>query len=417
MMLGYVVRIISKFLVGIYIARYLGAEDFGLYNYAMSFALMFQVLSHLGLKDLIVRSVAGKEHDEKRLLGVSLILKVGGAVLALFVTFISSFFINNFDETVLIMVASFYVLFESFDLFEYYFQAKVASKFSVYSNMITTVAVSGLKFLFIFLKLPLIYFVGTFAIEGLIYSVSLFYFFRTNYSLSLQLFPLDRELAVKLLKNSWPLAIAMGVSLMNGNMDKIIVKNMLNDASLGYYVVGMRIFTSFNYIPFTICASLFPAIINAKKKSAQQYEKRMKDLYTLMLWMSVAFAGVLVVFAEELIILLFTEKFAPSISVLRISAFCLISLFLNAAFSKYIIAENLVKINLIRTVCSVAANLLLDLLLIPYYGVVGAAYASLGSSLVSIIVVPIMLKDTRLQVKWMFGALVFSHWWGKKSIA
>ena len=401
MFLGYVVRIGAKFLVGIYIARYLGAEDYGLYSYAMSFALLFQVLVRLGFRDVVIREIATGEQDVSSIISTVLSLKVAGALLALVLTYVSSLVVNSSYETTLILIASLYVLFETFDVIDYLFQAKVLAKYTVYASIIATVMISAVKFSFIVAKLPLVYFVMTFALEALLYSACLYFFFRKDFRLRLRWSLYRPKLAIELLKDSWPLALAMAVTMINTNIDQVMVKNMLSATSLGYYSVGMRLYTSLNYVPFAICATLFPAIINARKQSEQLYAQRMKELYMLMFWIGTGFALILVVFAEEIVITLFTEEFKGAIKVLQISAYTMIPLYLGSGLNKYLVAERLTKINAIRTGFAVVTNLGLNWLLIPRYGIEGAATATLASGIMSVIIVPGFVASTRQQLWWM----------------
>jgi len=53
--------------------------------------------------------------------------------------------------------------------------------------------------------------------------------------------------------------------------------------------------------------------------------------------------------------------------------------FLGVAFSKYLLAEKLTKIDFLRTLAGAVFNVLLNLWLIPLHGVVGAAVATLIS--------------------------------------
>jgi O-antigen/teichoic acid export membrane protein len=311
--------------------------------------------------------------------------------------------INNSYETTLVLIAALFLLFETFDVLDYLFQAKVLAKYTVRASIVSTVFASLIKFSFIMLKLPLIYFVASFALEALLYSACLYFFFRKHFSPRLRLRTkyLTSPMALELFKDSWPLAVAMAVSTVNGSIDKVMVKNMLDSTALGYYAVGMRLYGSLSYVPFAICATLFPAIINARKQGSALYAQRMKELYMLMFWVATAGAVTLAFFAEEVVVGLFTEEFRGAIKVLQISAYTMIPLFLGSALNKYLVAEKLTRINIIRSTAAVVTNLGLNLLLIPRYGIEGAAIATLVAGTMSVIVVPGFIKSTRQQIWWM----------------
>ena len=66
-----VFRIISAVFVGIYIARYLGPENFGILSYSLSIAAFVMAISRLGMDAVLVRELVNKPERHSQLLGTA----------------------------------------------------------------------------------------------------------------------------------------------------------------------------------------------------------------------------------------------------------------------------------------------------------------------------------------------------------
>ena len=137
LLLERVLRIISGLFVGILVARYLGPEQFGNFNYIVSFVGLFAAFSSLGLDVILVRELVKNESRLNSLLGTVFILKLAGAIFTILLIFISFYFTSNdYNTNVMMLIVAMVTIFSSFNVVDLYFQAKVKSKYSVYVNII-----------------------------------------------------------------------------------------------------------------------------------------------------------------------------------------------------------------------------------------------------------------------------------------
>jgi len=154
---------------------------------------------------------------------------------------------------------------------------------------------------------------------------------------------------------------------------------MVGDEAVGIYSAAVRISEVWYFIPMMIVASVFPAILEAKKRSETQYYQRFQHLYDLMVWLSVAVALPMTFLSTPIVTLLFGESFSASGTVLAIHIWAAVFVFLGVASSKWFLAENRQMLNLQRTALGAVVNVVLNFLLIPDYGPVGAAVATVVS--------------------------------------
>jgi len=135
----------------------------------------------------------------------------------------------------------------------------------------------------------------------------------------------------------------------------------------------------FYFIPMILVSSVAPMLLRARARSAEQYMQGQFRLYVLMVRLSLVIAVPLAIVSPSLIELLFGANFSESSAVLRVHIWAAIAVFLGVASSQYLTNEGLQKLSLYRTLAGLVLNILLNLLLIPVYGALGAAIATLIS--------------------------------------
>src|SRR5687767_13249351 len=115
--------------VGIYVARYLQPEAFGLLNYGIGFVSIFAALSTLGLEQILIREFAKGKSRKDDLLGTGFVLKLSGSLLLIVLMLIILFFLDHGPFTnMLIMIIAAAEIFKAFEVINYFFQSQVQSK-------------------------------------------------------------------------------------------------------------------------------------------------------------------------------------------------------------------------------------------------------------------------------------------------
>ncbi|MHC4728644.1 MAG: flippase, partial [Planctomycetota bacterium] len=268
-------RSVLLLVVGVYVARYLGPEQFGLLSYAMSFVALFSAIGMLGLDGIVVRELVkdGTKRDE--LLGTAYFLKLMGAILVLAVLYVAAFFTSNdrFTNLLIFIIAS-SAVFQSFSVIDFYFQSKVLSKYVVYAQFISLIASSLIKLFLIWARAPLLYFAIVFLLDGMILATGLVIAYIRQ-KLNVFDWKFSPELALRLLKCSWPLVLSGVCVSIYMKIDQVMIKEILDTKAVGNYAVAVRLSEAWYFVPIAITGSLFPAIIKAKKISTQLYHDRL----------------------------------------------------------------------------------------------------------------------------------------------
>jgi O-antigen/teichoic acid export membrane protein len=170
---------------------------------------------------------------------------------------------------------------------------------------------------------------------------------------------------------------------------------MVGEEAVGIYSAALRISQAWYFVPMVIVASVFPSILEAKKHSNEKYLLRFQNLYDLMTFISVAISLLITFLADPIIRILFGNSYAEASAVLSIHIWTSIFVFLGVASGRWFIAENLQILNLQRAVLGAAINVCLNVLLIPNYGAIGAAIATMISFSISGLFFDLIQRGTR----------------------
>jgi PST family polysaccharide transporter len=362
--------------VGVWIARYLGPEQFGLFNYAGAFVALFSVLSTLGLDGIVVRDIVNKPANKNAVLGSAFLIKLIGSFVTFFLVVGTIFFLRPGDKTMASLVAVFAVgnIFSSFYVIDFWFQSQIKSKYTVYARNIPFILVSLGKIGLILYRAPLIAFVWAIVVELALHAVGFAYFYHKTGE-RFRAWQFDYRHAVRLLRVSWPLILSQMAIMIYMKIDQVMLGDMSGAASVGIYSAAVRISEIWYFIPVVIVSSLTPSIIAVKHNETLYYE-RMQKLFNFMTGLFYVIALPITLLSGWITVTLYGVKYAAAGPVLAIHIWAGLFVFLGVARQVWIINEGFTKSALLTTSCGALINVLLNLILIPRYAEIGAAIAT-----------------------------------------
>jgi len=378
-----IIRIMISIFMSVWIARYLGPEQFGLLSYVQSFVGLFSAISILGLDSIVVRELVKYKDNQNILLGTAFLLRIIGAFAMIFIITIAMYFTSNNQYTnILIYIIASATILQSFNVIDMFFQSEVLSKYVVFANAISLFISTIVKIILLTMEAPLISFAWIVLFDSFILTAGLIYFYIKNKH-ALITWKFDKNIAISLLRDSWPLIFSSVAIMIYMRIDQIMIKEMLGDISVGLYAVGIKFVEALYFIPMIITSSLLPAIIKLKENNAHEFQDKFQNLMTLMFWGSVLIIIPLYLYAADIILLFFGKEYLESYSVTEV--YCWIFLFtsLGVTSSRWLLVENMQKFAMYRTYLGLVINIILNYILIPKYGIVGAAYASLISQIIA----------------------------------
>jgi len=372
-----VLRMVVSLFVGIYVARYLGPERFGLLSYTLSFVWLFSSLASVGLDEILVRELVKSPEQRNNLLGTVFWLKVCGTlVMGTTIALVLKYTVEDQQTYWMIALIALGFLFQVTNVVDFYFQSQVQSKFAVRAQVIQLILTSLFKIYLVWNQAELIWFAFALMLDQAVVAV----LFLLVYHWKIGWFPFFSfrwKQAKKLMRDAWPIIFAGMVVSFYMRIDQVMLKEMLDAKAVGVYAAAVKLCEAWYFLPTALIASIFPAVIKAKIKSKTLYDKRVQNLYDLMVWSSIAVALPTTLLADWVILILYGIDFQEAADVLRIYIWAGVFVTLGIANSKWLIAENLQRYLFIRTILGALLNVGLNLWLIPIYGIKGAAIATM----------------------------------------
>lgn len=368
-----------NFVVVIYVVRYLGSANFGKLSYCISFVGLFEAIAKLGLDDIVVRNLVREKEHSNTILGSSFVLKLIGSLAACSLILVSILTFNDDWQTRwMTLIIAFGLVFTSFDVIDYWFQSQVQSGAIAIVRSIQLILSSLTKLIFVIWQFPLIAFVWLVLIDYSVKAIAIIWvYWRHHYSLFNWRFNWSQ--ASRLLKDSFPLILSGVMVAIYMKIDQVMLGNLANDRAVGNYAAAVRFSEIWYFIPIAICSSVYPAIIQAKQRSEQEYYSKLQQLYDLMVWMALAIAIPMTFVAKPLMIKLLGAEYAEAGEILAWHIWAGVFVFLGVARSKWLMVENFTVFSFATTSIGALTNVVLNFFLIPTYQGNGAAIATVIS--------------------------------------
>jgi O-antigen/teichoic acid export membrane protein len=387
-------RMFISLFIGIFVARYLGPNQFGVLNYVISFVGLFGIIATLGINNIVVKHLVNNKNLKNTILGTAFSIRLLGAMLLIFILTIFMYISNNSSLiNTYIYILAFSTVILSFNVIDLFFQSRIKSKFVANSNLFAMILTSAIKVYLIIIKAPLIAFITVILLDSFILASGLIYFYlKTNNNILKWSF--NMKLAKQILQESWPLVLAgLAVSIYL-KVDQIMLMEMMGTEAVGHYAAAVRISEAWYFIPIVISSSLFPAIINAKKNDNKLYFKRLKQLLSFLVWFAIFIAIPMTFFSKNLIDTLYGNAYYQAGPVLMLHIWGAVFIFLGEASSRWFISENLQRYLFYRTLMGAILNILLNYFLINHYGIYGAALSTIISQFFSVYIFNLFNKKT-----------------------
>jgi O-antigen/teichoic acid export membrane protein len=406
---GKVGSLLIKMLVGIVVARYLSKDKLGIITGGITYIYLFSALATLGLDQFIVKELHQFPKNRDRILGTAFWMKVLGGVACIPIIWLCyQFYPAKGTPYLYVLIFSVIGIVQSLNVIDSYFQSQVQSKYIMQVQVTGNLLSAAIKLVLIYLRMPLIAFVYAYSLDFVLLAVG-YYFTYQRKGRNVFNWSYNGELAKKLLQHSWPLIISGIMVSLYMKIDQLMIQNISGTKEAGAYATVASLSEAWNFIPTVIVTTLFPAILNARRDDIARYKKRIQNLYDLMVYLSLP-AAIVITFASPLIYQLYTPEYAYAAPVLSVHIWSGVFVFLGAANSQYLIAEGYVKLTFWRTGFGAIVNIVLNLILIPKMGMMGAAIATLiayASSAFFVLFIPKVSRQGVMMLKSLFLISLF----------
>lgn len=403
---GQVAQMLISFFISMVTARYLGPSNYGILSYVASYLAFASAFCTLGLNNIIINELIKGKDQQGKLLGTCITFRVVSSMLATLCMVFVIAITNQFD-TLLITVAllqSVSLVFEAFDLLNYWFQSKLLSKYVSLVKLLASLLSAGYKIYILVAAKDILWFAFSASFEMIFYIIFLYTVYKRNKGPKFEISKTD---GLELLHKSKHFIISGLMVSFYGQMDKIMLGIMIDNTSVGLYSTAVYLCGLWSFIPSAIIDSARPVISELKLTSKEWYEKRIIQLYSVIIWMCILFGIFIMIFGDWIINLLYGPAYAGATSALKVISWYCIFAYLGVARNIWLVIEGKYKYEKYIAFIGVVANLILNTLLIPIMGIVGAALATLITQFVTNVVSQFLIKDMRENGKFIVRALFF----------
>jgi O-antigen/teichoic acid export membrane protein len=375
-----VVHLGVTFIATIVVARYLGPNEFGVLAYATSFAAIFAVIGHAGLSGLVVQELVSGEESEEVVLGTTAFLKFLGVLFAyLIILVVGTVTETNPEEFWVLAIVSLAILFKPSEVISFWFDSRVLSKYVSISNSLGLLSAASFKFVLVITNAQLILFAISNVIQALVTTAHLVLSFSRRSGISIWSWKISLPYAKSLLGRGSLVFLGAIFSVVYLKVDQVMLRWMGSVEDVGIYAVAATLSELWYFIPTAIVTSVFPRLIVLRSECSLQYKQRYQQIFDLLFLIALVVAILVGVFAVEIIAIAFGDQYLEAGPILVIHVWSAVFIFMRAAFSKWIITERVLIFSLVTQASGAVVNVVLNLYLIPAYGGVGAAYATLVS--------------------------------------
>ena len=389
------IKAILTLVVTMIVAREIGPANYGIINYASSLAAFASPLMKLGLDSIMVHEIIIHPKKEGETLGTAILISSFSSILCI-VGIITFAMFTSVGESAKILVCgiySFILLFEAFELIRFWFHAHLLAKYTAISMLCSYILVAALQIIVaIFLKnLYLIAFI--LILDYLIISIILVILYC---KMSGQGLRFSKKRAFELFSQSKHYIIPAMMVVIFTKTDTVMISFMLGNAATGYYSAAATCAGMTSFVFAAIMDSARPVIFKKlDDKDIPGFENSISMLYSVITYLSLAQCVVQTLFAEIIINIMYGSGYAPAVSALRIVVWFTTFSYYGTVRNIWMLAKNkqkyLWKINL----SGAMANVILNLLLIPMWGIEGAAVASLLTQFFTNVIIGFIFKPIR----------------------
>lgn len=412
---GNILHAILQYLINIIAARILTTSDYGIINYSATLITFFTSIGTLGFNYTITKKFADDEENSEKYIGTTILPRVIFSVLAILTIQILVRISDPQDSTLHLVTfcQSITIFLNSFDIFVYWFRYKNQANVVAIVRLVAFFFSATLRLGVLFVSKSIVLYVVGVIIESFLYMLLLvFSYIKRKYPK-----PVYRQNIFKqMLRHSYPFIFSALLSTIYGQTDKIMLKAMLGVDAVAHYSVSLTLAGAISIIPITLIDGFRPEIMKYKISDEELYKRRFRQLYALVFWMCIAYCVFVTLFAKDIILILYGEKYLPAVGGMAVIVWYTSFSYFGAINNIYMVCENKTFWVQITTFIGALVNIVLNFALIPIYGLVGAAMASLMTQILINFLLLALVPSLRPCFFLMFEGMILKDTFNFKKI-
>lgn len=376
-------------------ARFLGPSNYGIISYAASIVAFVAPIMTLGFSNILVQEFTNHPDDEGKIVGTSIILSLISAFACMIgvTTYTLIADAGEFTTNIVVALYSLILIFQALDLIQYWFQAKLLSKYTAIVSLVSYGGASIYKIILLATGAEVYLFALS---NSLDYCIMVVLLFITYKKLGGTKISFSKSIGKRMFSNSKHYIVSNLMITIFAQTDKIMLKAIVNDTAVGYYSAAVTCAGVSSFVFSAIIDSFRPSIFQHKKANDQEgYEKNIQRLYCVVIYAALIQSAIMTILSNYIILILYGNNYLPAVPALKVIVWYTTFSYMGAIRNIWILGENKQKYLWILNLCGALMNIILNALLIPSYGILGAALASLVTQIFTNVIMNVIVWPLR----------------------
>lgn len=385
---------VLAFVINMFTARYLGPSNYGVITYASSLVAFAVPLMQLGFNNILVQELVHHPEREGKTLGTTMFLSMCSS-FACIVGIVAFAYVANLGDEETVIVCALYsgvLVFQALEQLIYWFQSKLMSQYTSIISLIAYVCISAYRIYLLATAKSVYWFAVSNAFDICLISLGTFIMYR---KLKGQKLTFSFDLGKQLFSKSKHYILSSMMVTIFAQTDKIMLKAMINKESTAYYGAALACAAMTGFVFQAVIDSFRPFIFEGQKISDDLFKHRLQMLYSLVIYLSLLQSVVMTICAEVVVWITYGLNYMDAVTPLRIVVWYTTFAYLGSVRNIWILANSKQKYLWIINLSGAIANVVLNVCLIPFLGVNGAAIASLVTQFFTNVIIGFIIKPIR----------------------
>lgn len=404
-----IIQSLVSLVIGVITARYLGPSNYGIISYVSSIVAFALPIMQLGLKNTLVKEFVQMPSQEGKTLGTALIINIISSVFCMIgsVSFVALVNAGEKDTITVCALYSLTLLFQATEMTQYWFQSKLLSKYPSMAALVAYIVVALYKIYLLITNKGIVWFAVSNVIDYFLISIILLVIYKR---VGGQKLSVDWRLGRELLSRSKYYIIPGLMVIIFQHTDRIMIRLMVDEAETGFYSAAITCIGISSFVFTAIIDSARPVILEAKEHDHALYERRVIQLYSAVTILSLLQSIVMTLLAKPIVYILYGTDYLPAAGILAVAVWYITFGHFGSVRNIWILAEEKQKHLTGINVAGATANVLLNLVLVPVWGAVGAAVASVITQFFTNVVIGFIYKPIKRNNYLMLRSFSFKIW-------
>lgn len=381
--------------LSILFARILGPEDFGKFNYILSFTSLFMPLFALGIGNLVLREFAKEPNNIPDIIYTCIASRFLSGLIVTIITCVGLYYFYNtswkFQLLTILLISN---IFNAFEVYERWFQHKSLNKYCVLWRISCFILFSLIK-LYLILSYPNFTFLLVVVALEVIVKNSGYHFLYRKLNSQIRKGDFKKQKFLDIFSQSKYLIFSALAAVIYLKIDILMLEYMIGGESVGVYSVAAKLSEIWYVLPQILITAVSPKLIALAKNNKEYYLIILQKGFDYLFFLALCICVCVYFISPWFIDLLYGDNYSEASAIIRVHIFASLFIYMRALLSLWLVSEKYAEFSLFSQVSGAVSNIILNLILIPMYGAMGAAVATLISYSVTSYFCLFIFKRTR----------------------